>query len=180
MFYRGDRVLIYNGTIDVSGIRTSVEVGTIEEVGEYELLVYFDSSRSWSGPKKISKERCMPIVRTFDQPSQPPVPSVCDLVMVYDYDIVTKELKKVVGNVQMIEYFGASEKVKIMFKGQLKSFDLKKCFIIQRASKKTEDVDEIGYINNVTDKKKALHDKEIESTQTIPINRDTGKIQGSR
>lgn len=180
MFYRGDKVLIYNGTIDVSGTRTSVEVGTIEEVGEYELLVYFDASRSWSGPKKISKDRCMPIVRTFDQPAPAPSPAVGDLVMVYDYDIVTKELVKKIGNVQTLEYSGSSEKVKIMLKGQLKSFDLKKCFIIQRASKKTEDVEEIGYINNVTDKKRALHDKEIESTQTNPIDRDTRKIQESK
>ncbi len=176
MFYRGDKVLIYNGTIDISGIQTSVEVATIEEVGEFELLVYFDATRNWSGPKKVSRQRCMPIVRTFDQPKPPPVPEIGDLVMICDYDIVTKELNKTVGTVQTLEYYGGNEKIKVMVKNQLKAFDLKKCFIIQKASKKIEDIAEISYINGITEKQKVSDGPEIESTKTIPINRDIGKI----
>ncbi len=176
MFYRGDKVLIYSGTIDISGVQTSVELATIEEVGEYELLVYFDSSRNWSGPHKVSRDRCMPIVRTFDQPKPAPIPEIGDLVMIFDYDIISKELKKTVGNVQTLEYYGGKEKIKIMVENQLKSFDIKKCFIIQKAPRKIKDTDETSYIINVTKKQRVSDDKETTITKTIPVNRDSREV----
>ena len=95
MWEREDRVLVFSGLIDSSGTKTDVQIGTIVEVGEYELLIKF-SNRSWDGPRRISKERCMPILRNFHIPDPSPHPEVGDLILVANSTYRSDQEKKIV------------------------------------------------------------------------------------
>ena len=174
MWEREDRVLVFSGLIDSSGTKTDVQIGTIVEVGEYELLIKF-STRSWDGPKRISKERCMPILRNFHIPKPSTHPEVGDLILVTNSTYRSDQEKKIVGTVQSIIYSITEPAVEIMTDGEMKKIPLSSCFILQRPPKKTEEFEQECYIINVTKNQKDS-DEKIEATKTLPSRRPPSEI----
>lgn len=174
MWEREDRVLVFSGLIDSSGTKTDVQIGTIVEVGEYELLIKF-ANRSWDGPRRISKERCMPILRNFHIPDPSPHPEVGDLILVANSTYRSDQEKKIVGTVQSIVYSTTEPFVEIMSDGEMKKIPLSNCFILQRPPKKTEEFEQECYIINVT-KNQRDSDEKIETTKTLPSRRSSSEI----
>jgi hypothetical protein len=165
MWERGMKVLVFDGIIDASGTKTNVEIGLIEDVGEYEMMISFEG-RSWAAPKRIHKDCCMPIIRCYSVPKQVPIPDIGDLVMIDDWDYTTKERSKKIGTVHTL-IFGHGEKAaEIMIDGELKKINIDKCFILQRPRKKVKKSSDISYINNVNNLKEQTNEK-IEKSQTI-------------
>ena len=166
MWERGQRVIVFSGHIDASGTRTDVQLGTIEEVGEFELMIKF-SNRSWEDAKRISVERCMPIIRAFHVPNPIPDPEVGDLILARSWKYSLKEAKNIIGTVHSISYSTSESYAEIMVDEEVKKVPLTDCFILQRPPKKTEESDQACYISNVTKNQKDPHEK-IERTKTLP------------
>ncbi|OUU31152.1 MAG: hypothetical protein CBB97_00485 [Candidatus Endolissoclinum sp. TMED37] len=171
MWERGDKALVFGGVVDSSGVTTDVTIGTIEEVGHFELLISF-SEKSWSGPKRVHKDRCMPILRSFDVPKYIPFPEVGDLVLVYDWKYSRNEGQKRVGTIHSIVYGSSETYAEIMLDSELKKIELQKCFILQRPSKKTKKSPTVSYNIYVT-KADGEPSEKIETTATIPSRRNS-------
>ena len=174
MWERGDKALVFGGVIDSTGVTTEVTIGTIEEVGQYELLITF-GSRSWSGPKRVHKDRCMPILRTFDVPSTTPVAEVGDLVLIHDWKYAKNEEPKRIGTIHSIVYGATETYAEIMLDNELQKVDIAKCFILQRRSKKTKNHPPESYNIYVTNDKDDQSEK-IETTATLPSRRHSDTI----
>ena len=163
-------MLVFSGVIDSSGTKTEVEIGTIKEVGEFELLVTLGSS--WSGPARIHKDRCMPILRGFSIPKPSPLPEPGDLVLIHDWRYGSKKHhEKKIGTVHSIKFSSSDPEAMVMISGELAAFDLTKCFILQRNPKKIEEHPLVSYNINVTKKTKEDQDEEVEITKTGPSKR---------
>lgn len=174
MWERGDKALVFGGVVDTTGITTDVTIGTIEEVGQYELLISYKGN-NWSGPKRVHKDRCMPILRTFDVPNSNPLPEVGDLVLIYDWKYVRNEGNKKVGTVHSLVYGPTETYAEVMLDGELTKVELRKCFILQRPPKKTKNTSSISYNIYVTDNEGEPSEK-IETTATIPSRRNSSEI----
>ena len=174
MWERGDKVLVFGGVVDSTGVTTEVTIGTIEEVGQYELLITF-GSHSWSGPKRVHKDRCMPILRSFDIPNTTPNAEVGDLVLVHDWKYATKEEPKRIGTIHSIVYGATETYAEIMLDKELQKVDISKCFILQRPSKKTKKHLSESYNIHVTSNEDEQSEK-IETTATLPSRRHSGTI----
>lgn len=167
-----DKVLVFSGVIDSSGTKTEVEIGTIKEVGEFELLIELGSS--WNGPTRIHKDRCMPILRMFSVPKPLPIPEPGDLVLIHDWKYNSKKYReKKVGTVQSIKFSSSNPEATVMVSGKLDVFDLSKCFILQRNSKKNEEISLLSYNISVTNKTKEDQDEKVEITKTGPSKRNS-------
>ena len=171
MWEREDKVLVFSGVIDSSGTKTEVEIGTIKEVGEFELLV--ELSSSWNGPTRVHKDRCMPILRMFSVPNPPPIPEPGDLVLIHDWRYGSKKYKeKKIGTVHSIKFGSSDPEAMVMVSGELAVFDLSKCFILQKKSKKNEEPSLLSYNISVTNKAKEDQDEKVEITKTGPSKRN--------
>ncbi len=171
MWERGDKALVFSGVVDSSGVKTKVEIGTIEEVGEYELMISFRSNK-WSGPSRIHKDRCMPIVRSFHTPPAVPLPEIGDLVMVTKWDVVSRDATKKLGTIQSIVYGTSEPQAEILFADKIENIKLRDCFIIQSHSKKTLDPHQECYINSINQADEEI-DEKIERTKTSPSQRNS-------
>ena len=177
MWERGMKVLVFGGIIDASGTKTNVEIGLIEEVGEYEMMISFEG-RSWAAPKRIHKDCCMPIIRCYSVPKQVPIPDIGDLVMVDDWDYTTKERSKKIGTVHTLIFEKGEKTAEIMMDGELKKINVDKCFILQRPRKKVKKSPDTSYIINVNSLKEQTNEK-IEKSQTVTIPKPVRTIPPS-
>jgi hypothetical protein len=133
MYKSGDKVIVYGGTADNNGMVTSVELAVVIEVGEHQLIV--KPIKSWGRPACVHIDRCQPITNKFSVPPLVPIPTMGDLMLIWEWNYGDDDIKTKVGTVHSVIHQIDGIYLEIHVESEIIKIENKKCIILQSYSR---------------------------------------------
>ena len=133
MYKCGDKVIVYGGIADNNGMVTSVELAVVIEVGEFELIV--KPITKWAKPVSVHIDRCQPITNRFSVPPSAPIPSVGDLILVWEWSYGDGDIKTKVGTAHSVMHQIDGIYLEVHIGSEVIKVENKNCIILQSYSK---------------------------------------------